>query len=164
MSDTGSNTYHFQGGFSTITQMDNNSFNSLILWLLTNQSYNKLFSTQSDSIVTRLNDYIVSHNVDVVNELKAMGLTDEQATQIQEYVTNGFDSTLRKKQAQDLAIAAAQHNGYWDGVKTAAIGVAFLIGVAIVFILVRGNVKVPVRIRKRKKEEVKLNLDNIFGM
>ncbi len=175
ITDTFSNMYYFEGGFPCISlsisdltdynkiqNMQNNLKSDIISWILGNQTYGKKFNDIEENVVTSIDNLVSAYNDGIVAELKSVGLTNTQITEIMSAVDDGFEDTLRSQDDQDLAIARAEERGWWSGASFVFYALILITIVGFVFFYFRGSLNIPTIKRKQPSSDIvdtELNFD-----
>ena len=134
--DSFGDVYRFEGGFSMTGPLPinlsgefQNISDDLKSWFIQNESINDRYDNLNETIITEIDSLLGNYNEGIVSELKTIGLTDNQITEIMTSVSDGFQSTLRSKEEQEIKVEQARDDAFWNGVKLVSIFIFVAIAV-----------------------------------
>jgi len=144
--------------YSRIQNMNNNLKSDIMMWMLRNATYKKHFSDLKTGVTDSISNYIEGFVV----ELRGLGYSDMQIDEMKEVIADGYVSTQRTEKEQNLEIAQAEQRGWWSGVQLILMFIGVAIVLVVLWVFVKGKLRLPSFGRVKRKVEATEDLD-IFG-
>ena len=171
-------TYEFAGGFSTIEpyvdvelidydrieSMSNEMKAEIFQVLLGNSSFMQQFENLGDNIKSSVTNSISTFNEGLVTEMRGLGYSDSQISEMKNLISTGFQDTIRTEREQRLDVLRAEQRGWMSGVQFILIFIVVAVASLFIWFFVKGRISLPnISILGRGKKKQAFSTDDFFN-